>query len=152
MRVRVSLLYPVKLAFVSLLLIPNLFAQRHSSCSVLVNHDSPAGRSVEGLPCDLMRYSPDPAYTKAAHENNVKGVVILQGTLETDGCIRNLRVVRRLGYGLDENAIYAIERWKFEAFKRDGIPAVTPVRIEVLFDPKWSVEKSTVPADKCGEQ
>ncbi len=95
----------------------------------------------------LLVYSPDPEYTKAARTDKVKGTVLLDGTLGKDSCVRGIRIVRRLGYGLDENAVYAVQRWKFEAR-----PTEIRLLIEVNFDPNWSPDRASLPENMCGEQ
>src|SRR5215469_16214518 len=113
-------------------------AQEHASGHAVEYKDSPAGRStMAGSPTPLC-YAPDPAYTHAARTAKIKGTVILEGLLRTDGCLREIRVLRYLGYGLDESATDAVQKWKFRAFEKGGVPTETKIRIEVNFDPSWS--------------
>jgi TonB family protein len=128
-------------------------AQQHASVIVLKPiNDSPFGwgssSTVDGS--SLLLYSPDPEYTKAAQDGHVRGTVMLEGTLGVEGCVGNITVVRPLGYGLDESATYAVERWRWTAFKKDGVPTSVRVQIEVDFSPVWSVVKSSLPPLKCG--
>jgi TonB family protein len=61
---------------------------------------------------------PDPVYTREARRVGVQGVVTLKVLLLGDGTIDRVRVVRRLPYGLTENAIRAACAIKFKpAFK-----------------------------------
>jgi TonB family protein len=98
------------------------FAQEHASGHEVQNHDSPAGRSTTAGQMTRLLYAPDPAYTDAARSAKSKGTVVLEGLLGTDGCLREIKVVRFLGYGLDETASYAIQRWRFRAFEKGGVP------------------------------
>jgi protein TonB len=59
--------------------------------------------------------------------------------VETDGRPSNIRVLKGLGMGLDENAIEAVKTWKFEPAMRferdmkDGHPVVVEIAVEVSF-------------------
>src|SRR5215510_14282166 len=50
---------------------------------------------------------PEPSYTREARRVGVQGVVVLKILLLGDGKIDRVRVVRRVPYGLTENAILA---------------------------------------------
>jgi TonB family protein len=127
-----------------------VFAQEHASGHELQNHDSPAGRSpTAGGPTRRLD-APDPAYTEAARAAKINGTVVLEGLLGTDGCLREIRVVRSLGYGLDENAVSGLKRWKFRAFEKGGVPTETEIRIEINFDPAWSPDHADFSKATCG--
>jgi len=40
--------------------------------------------------------------------------------IRTDGTAKVQRVVQGLGYGLDESAVEAIEKWRFQPGTKDG--------------------------------
>jgi TonB family protein len=50
-----------------------------------------------------------------------------------DGRVRDLRVARSLGRGLDEKAMEAVKTWKFEPAMKDGKPVAVQVNIEITF-------------------
>jgi protein TonB len=54
-------------------------------------------------------------------------------TVGTDGLLTNIRVVKSLGKGLDEKAVEAVQKWKFEPGKKDGQPVAAEIAIEVDF-------------------
>jgi protein TonB len=56
---------------------------------------------------------PDALYTREARKLGIQGVVVLKVLLAADGKIDRVRVVRRLPYGLTENAILAACEIKF---------------------------------------
>jgi|ERR1035438_8688661 hypothetical protein len=68
------------------------FAQEHASGHELQNHDSPAGRSTTAGRLTRLLYAPDPAYTDAARAGKIKGTVVIEGLLGTDGCLREIRL------------------------------------------------------------
>jgi hypothetical protein len=41
--------------------------------------------------------------------------------------------MNRLGLGLDENAVLALERWRFKPGLKDGKPVNVMLRVEVNF-------------------
>jgi TonB family protein len=75
-------------------------------------------------------YSPDPHYTVDARRAHVEGSVVLTLMVGTYGLPREIKVIRHLGYGLDEEAIKAVRTWRFEPAKKNGKPV--PIRIDAL--------------------
>jgi TonB family protein len=63
---------------------------------------------------------PDPVYTREASRAGVQGVVTLKLLLLPDGEIERIRVVRRLPFGLTENAIRAACGFKFKPAIKGG--------------------------------
>lgn len=75
-----------------------------------------------------------PEYTIEARQAGIEGAVILECTIHEDGRIEVLRVVRSLGFGLDDAAIDVIEQWEFVAGTRDGEPVAVVINVEVHFN------------------
>jgi TonB family protein len=71
-----------------------------------------------------------PSYTDEARQAHVQGTVVLDVIIRTDGTAKVQKVVRGLGYGLDEKAIEAIEKTKFQPGIKDGKPV--DVELEVV--------------------
>ena len=63
---------------------------------------------------------PRPGYTREANRAGVQGYVILRVLLTSAGGIGRIRVVRRLPYGLTENAIRVACKIKFKPAMKDG--------------------------------
>lgn len=76
---------------------------------------------------------PDPLYTREARRVGVQGIVVLRVLLLGDGKLDRLRVVRRLPYGLTENAIRAACKIKFKPAIKDGKPVAQWVALEYAF-------------------
>jgi periplasmic protein TonB len=78
-------------------------------------------------------YDPDPEYSEEARHAKYQGTVLLWVVVGPDGGPRDIRVQRSLGMGLDEKAIEAVRKWKFEPSMKDGHPVAVQVNIEVSF-------------------
>jgi len=78
-------------------------------------------------------YSPDPEFSEEARKAKYQGTVVLSLIVGADGRTHDIRVRRSLGMGLDEKAIEAIQRWKFEPGRKDGIAVAVLVDVEVNF-------------------
>jgi TonB family protein len=77
---------------------------------------------------------PSPKFTDDAIRNRISGVVLLYGIIRKDGRVDSLKVVRNLGYGLDEEALATVAtKWKFRPAMKDGRPVDCYVTIEVNF-------------------
>ncbi|HOB51726.1 MAG TPA: TonB family protein [Acidobacteriota bacterium] len=77
---------------------------------------------------------PSPKFTDDAIRNRISGVVLLYGIIRKDGRVDSLKVIRSLGYGLDEEALTTVAtKWKFRPAMKDGRPVDCYVTIEVSF-------------------
>jgi periplasmic protein TonB len=76
-----------------------------------------------------------PTYTDEAIKAKVQGVVLLQAIIRRNGQVDQFRVLRGLGYGLEEKAIQEIaSNWKFRPGTRNGVPVDVLATIEVTFN------------------
>jgi TonB family protein len=76
----------------------------------------------------------EPQYSEEARKARYQGTVILEAIVRRDGTVDILRVVRSLGFGLDENAIQALKQWRFRPGMRNGVPVDVALNIEVNFN------------------
>ncbi len=86
-----------------------------------------------GVTAPRVIYSPDPVFSEEARKAKFQGTVVLWLIVGVDGRTRDIRIQRSLGMGLDENAIDAIRRWRFEPGHKDDVPVAVQVNIEVNF-------------------
>jgi len=77
--------------------------------------------------------TPDPEYSEEARKAKYQGVVVLWLIVGPDGKPRDIRVSRPLGMGLDQKAIEAVQRWRFEPAMKDGRPVAVQINVEVNF-------------------
>jgi TonB family protein len=78
-------------------------------------------------------YTPDPAYTSEALANKLQGISVLELIIDKQGQARYAMPIRKLGDGLDENAVQTVKQWKFQPATKDGLPVPTLATVEVAF-------------------
>lgn len=124
------------------------FATMLSSCAARRNVTAPpSAHATSSILQDLPRAGkngyttprciqcPDPAYSDEALQAKKQGEVVIDAMIGTDGRAHNIRMVKSLGYGLDEQAIHsARDIWRFlPANGPDGKPAAVRMLIEINF-------------------
>ncbi len=57
----------------------------------------------------------------------------LADVFSADGTVTDMRVIRRLGAGLDERAVAAVQQWQFSPALRHGTPVAVLVEVAVEF-------------------
>jgi TonB family protein len=88
---------------------------------------------AQGLTMPKVISETKPSYTRAAMEAKIEGTVILSATVETDGTVGDVKVLRSLQLDLDEEAIRAAKTWRFEPGRKDGKPVPVLVTMELTF-------------------
>lgn len=73
------------------------------------------GVSSRGISTPICEICPYPVYTDEARHVKVQGTVTLRVLVGADGKAAQIRVVRGVGYGLDDRAIETVRCWKFKA-------------------------------------
>jgi len=76
----------------------------------------------------------EPQYSEEARKARYQGTVVLEAIVRKDGTVDIMRIVRSLGFGLDENAIQALKQWRFRPGMRNGVPVDVSLNIEVNFN------------------
>lgn len=79
-------------------------------------------------------YKPRPAYTPEALRNRVEGEVLLDVVFEASGALHINRVVKGLGYGLDNMALSAAQQIQFRPALRDGQPYDYAALVHIRFE------------------
>lgn len=86
-----------------------------------------------GVTAPRLMYKVEPAYSELARAAKYQGTVTLYVEVAPDGTAQNVRVLNSLGLGLDEQAIAAVQRWRFAPGTKDGAPVTVAATIEVNF-------------------
>jgi TonB family protein len=112
---------PAALTFESLRNVEPMFAPNAvSGCDVGVELPTPT-------------YREQPRYTAAALGAQIQGTVLLEAVVRTDGTVGETRVVRSLETGLDQEAVLAVKKWRFEGGTQDGRQVPVIVNVEMSF-------------------
>jgi len=74
-----------------------------------------------------------PIEAQAAQASKFNGVVVLGMIVEPEGVPGDIWVKQKLGLGLDQKAIEAVQRWRFRPAIKNGQPVAVPINIEVSF-------------------
>jgi TonB family protein len=82
----------------------------------------------------VVTITPSPSYTQQARKAGLQGTVVISVVVGPDGQVRDERVVRPLGMGLDEEAIKAVKGWRFKPATHNGEAVAVLINIEVGFD------------------
>ncbi len=89
----------------------------------LLDHDQATGYTEKEVDIKAeIKARPDASYTREARRVGIEGLVVLKVLLLGNGKLDRIRVVRRLPYGLTENAIVAACAIKFKPALKGGQP------------------------------
>jgi periplasmic protein TonB len=76
-----------------------------------------------------------PGYTSEAMRAKIQGVVLMEAIVNVDGSVGNVHITRSLDptFGLDQEAIKTVKKWRFAPGTRFGQPVPVLVEIEMTF-------------------
>ena len=72
-------------------------------------------------------------YSQAALDAKVVGTVTLSIVVDAVGKAQEIKVMKSIGYGLDEKAIEAVKQWRFKPGMKNGVPVSVRGQVEVKF-------------------
>jgi TonB family protein len=81
----------------------------------------------------VVQFKVEPEYSQEAREARINGRAVVWFIVGVDGVPSDIRVLEGLGYGLDENIVKAVERWRFTPAQRGGVPVRWFGKAEVNF-------------------
>jgi TonB family protein len=114
------------LLFAAFMVTDNIAAQESKS-------EGPPSLS-SGLQPPVVLSQPLPAYTDEARQARIEGIVLIKCIIRKDGSADSFKIVRGLGYGLDESAINTIATtWRWKPGTLNGTPVDVYANIEVSF-------------------
>ena len=88
--------------------------------------------SAPAIPVEIT-YKPNPAYTSEARGLKLEGEVLLEVEFAANGELHVTRVVRGLGHGLDEAAVAAANKMRFDPAMRNGQAMDSTAIVHVVF-------------------
>jgi TonB family protein len=86
---------------------------------------------VDTMPVPTVTANPD--FSEKARRDRIQGLCMVQVIVDTDGIPREPMVTKPLGYGLDEKAIAAVKRYRFQPAMKDGQPVAVILDIQMNF-------------------
>jgi len=86
-----------------------------------------------GLILPVALYKPEPEYSDDARRARLSGEVLVQLIIDENGRTRDFKIVRSLGLGLDEEALKAVQKWRFKPAMKDGKPVAIAGEVYVGF-------------------
>ena len=105
-----------------------------SGLTVLVNGvREPVYKAGNGVRPPRPLYQPEPELSNEARKRKIQGVVTLDVVVTSIGKTTQIRVLQGRGYGLDEKAIEAVSKWKFQPGTKDGVPVSVEIAVEFDF-------------------
>jgi TonB family protein len=75
-----------------------------------------------------------PEYSEEARKARFQGRVVLDTIVLEDGTVQIVRIVRKVGFGLDEKAIAAVVQWRFQPARMNGKAVPVALNVEVNFN------------------
>jgi protein TonB len=74
-----------------------------------------------------------PRYTESARRAHREGVVVVQATIDRTGAVTDVRLMKALGLGLDEEAMNAVRQWRYTPATLAGRPVPVFFQLTVTF-------------------
>jgi periplasmic protein TonB len=86
---------------------------------------------VRGASAPQVIYQVEPEFSDAARQAKYQGMVEITIIVDAEGRVRDPRVVKPVGMGLDERAVEAVKQWKFKPGTKDGhaVPVIAQVQV-----------------------
>jgi TonB family protein len=97
----------------------------------LSSTSTPYRAGVGGVTQPACEYCPDPNYAKAALEASFNGTVLMDVLLSAEGQASQVTILRGAPFGLNEEAISAVRRWRFKPATLNGKPVPVKVTVEI---------------------
>jgi protein TonB len=100
-----------------------------------VAQDNPAQKHLRvssGVAEGLIKHKVSPKYPREAREQGIQGDVLLQGTIDTNGNLVDLKVLQGDPI-LVKAAVDAVKKWKYRPFILKGEPVDVDTTIKIEF-------------------
>jgi TonB family protein len=86
-----------------------------------------------GVAAPVVVRKEEPEYSESARAAKLQGTVLLRIVVGADGSAHDIKLLRSLGFGLDEKAAEAVTQWHFKPGMQGGVPVPIEATIEVNF-------------------
>jgi TonB family protein len=79
-------------------------------------------------------YAPDPEFPELAREQDLSGYVDLEFTVNSDGSVADVAVLKSRPAGVfEKSAVAAVSQWRYRPLERDGVPVSEHARLRLNF-------------------
>lgn len=95
---------------------------------------NPGAIPTAGLNAPTLLSSTRVPYTEDARTHAIEGTVTIEALIDEDGRVKSSRVLKRLGFGLDEAAMESVREWTFSPATQDGVPVALTAQVDVEFN------------------
>lgn len=111
------------------------FARQEGKSQSVPSSKEPAYRvsPVSGVSAPHPTSQPGPNYSPEAQELKYQGTVVLSLVVDATGNATDVQIQKPLGLGLDEEAVAAVNTWKFKPAQKDGKPVAVTISVEIEF-------------------
>lgn len=98
-----------------------------------IRDDRAVRRIGHGVSAPVLIYSVTPQYSPLAKTDKISGNVLVNLVVDQNGIPTNVRIVRGIGYGLDEEAVEAVRKYRFKPAMENGQPVPVELNLMVNF-------------------
>lgn len=77
--------------------------------------------------------TPEPVMNDLARRERIQGTLLFTIVVDKKGTISDIKTDKALGYGLEENSIESLKKWRFKPATRNGEPVALRFPVEVSF-------------------
>ena len=100
---------------------------------IVAGQQAGAYRVGGGVSAPRVLSKPEPEYSEEARRAKVKAAVVLSLVVGPSGEARDVKVVRGAGFGLEEQAIATVKKWRFAPGEKEGVPVSVMAQVEISF-------------------
>ncbi|HXM24368.1 MAG TPA: energy transducer TonB [Terriglobales bacterium] len=124
----------VSSAFEQIATAPTQPEHQDSGCNTLPR-EKDVFRREDGVLPPKVKYAPDPEYPKGARKGKLQGRVFLCATVDPEGRVSDVVVVKTLTAEFDQSAAKTVRKWKSKPGSKDGKSVAVQVNVVVDFHP-----------------
>jgi TonB family protein len=92
-----------------------------------------SGTPPAGMTAPTLLKSAIALYTEDARIHGIEGTVTIEALIDEDGTIKSTRLLKGLGFGLDEVALTSVQSWTLSPATRNGLPVSVGAQLDVAF-------------------
>jgi TonB family protein len=87
----------------------------------------------DGVSDPKLIYSIEPEFSEEGRAKRINGEVLIGCVVTPEGTPANVHVLRGIGYGMDEQAVAAVQKYRFKPAEKDGKPIAVRIAVSTKF-------------------